>query len=207
MNWNNYFCSLKDKINRFKLKNHSFSIISSNCNGALITHDLREQFRSPFVNLYLTPKDFIKFCKNIKFYLEKPLTFTSEENLSFPVGVIEDIKIYFVHYKSQQEALDKWETRKKRINFDNLFFMFSDKDGCTYEDLVEFDSLPYKNKVAFTNKRYKELKSCFYIKGYEKEESAGELYKFTSKYLGRKGYDQFNFVKWLNKGLKNKNKY
>lgn len=206
MNWNNYFCSLKEKINRKKLKNHSFSIISSNCNGAFITHDLRQQFRSPFVNLYLLPKDFIKFCKNMSYYLEQPLTFTTEENTSHPIGVLGDIRIYFVHYKTPQEAEQKWNERKQRINFDNLFFIFSDRDGCTYEDLVEFDSLPYKNKVAFTNKKYPKLKSCFYIKGFESEECVGQLYLFTGKYFGRKGYDQFNYVRWLNKGLKNKTK-
>ena len=204
MNWNNYFCSLKDKLNRLKLKNHSFSIISSNCTGAFITHDLREQFRSPFVNLYLLPKDFIKFCKNMKYYLELPLNFTTEEGIDFPIGVLDDIRVYFTHYKSQEDAEQKWNTRKQRINFDNLFFIFSNRDGCTYEDLAEFDALPYKNKVAFTNKKYPELKSCFYIKGFDNQETVGQLYPFTSKYFGRKGYDQFKYVKWLNKGLKNK---
>lgn len=205
MNWNNYFCSVKDKLNRLKLKNHSFSIISSNCTGAFITHDLREQFRSPFVNLYLLPKDFIKFCKKMKYYLELPLNFTTEEGIDFPIGFLDDIRVYFTHYKSQEDAEQKWNTRKQRINFDNLFFIFSNRDGCTYEDLAEFDALPYKNKVAFTNKKYPELKSCFYIKGFDNQETIGQLYPFATKYFGRKYYDQFKFVKWLNKGLKNKN--
>ena len=202
MNWNNYFCSLKDKINRLKLKNHSFSIISSNCTGAFITHDLKQQFRSPFVNLFLLPKDYIKLCKNLKYYLSQNLTFITPPQYDYPVAMLDDITIYFTHYKTEEEAKEKWEARTKRINYDNIFFIFCDRDGCTYEDLVEFDKLPYKNKVAFTNKKYKELKSTFYIKGFEKEESVGQLYLYTSKIFGRKGYDQFKFVKWLNKGNK-----
>ncbi|MBS6673553.1 MAG: DUF1919 domain-containing protein, partial [Haemophilus paraphrohaemolyticus] len=41
--------------NQQRLSNHEMSVIASNCNGALILHDLGEQFRSPFVNLYLEP--------------------------------------------------------------------------------------------------------------------------------------------------------
>ncbi len=107
-----------------------------------------------------------------------------------------------MHYNNEQTAKDCWERRAKRINFDNLFFMLTERDGCTYEDLKEFDNLPFKNKVAFTHKKYKEIKSSFYIKGFEKENCLGNLYLFTTKFFGKKGYDQFNFVKWLNKGIK-----
>ncbi len=202
MKWNYRFSNLRIKRNRKRLKNHSFSIIASNCIGAFITHDLQQEFRSPFVNLFLFPKDFIKFCKNIEHYLSKELTFTTLDEYNYPIGVLDDIKIHFMHYKSEQDAKLSWEKRSKRINFDNLFFIFTDRDGCTYEDLKAFDSLPYKNKVVFTNKKYKEFKSAYYIKGFEKEESIGQLHLFTTKYLGKKGYDHFNYVKWLNKGMK-----
>ena len=201
MKWNYRFHNLRLKHNRKTLKNHSFSIIASNCLGAFITHDLQQEFRSPFVNLYLLPKDFIKFCKNINYYLSKELTFINLPEFNFPIGKLDDITIYFMHYKNEQDAKECWEKRAKRINFDNLFFIFTDRDGCTYEDLKDFDSLPYKNKVVFTNKKYKELKSSFYIKGFEKEESIGQLHFFTTKILGKKGYDQFNYVRWLNKGF------
>ena len=51
-----------------RLKNHEMSVISSNCNGALILHDLNQAFRSPFVNLYLEPSDFIRYLKNMQEY-------------------------------------------------------------------------------------------------------------------------------------------
>ena len=45
---------------RKRLINRDFSLISSNCNGAVILHDLGLSFKSPFVNLWIKPNDFIK---------------------------------------------------------------------------------------------------------------------------------------------------
>lgn len=50
-----------NRRNRQQLQNHTMSVLSINCNGAFILHDLNEQFRSPFVNLYLSPTDFLKY--------------------------------------------------------------------------------------------------------------------------------------------------
>lgn len=56
----------------------------------------------------------------------------------------------FVHYKTSEEALEKWETRKRRIDPDNLYIIGCEKDGCTYETIQRFDKLPYKNKAILT---------------------------------------------------------
>ena len=58
---------------RKKLKNKDFTIISSNCNGAVITSDLGIRFNSPTVNLFFYPDDYLKFVSNIKFYVEQEL--------------------------------------------------------------------------------------------------------------------------------------
>lgn len=41
----------------------------------------------------------------------------------------------------------------------------TERDGCEYEDLLTFDKLNYNNKIAFTNKKYDEIKSYYYVKG------------------------------------------
>ena len=188
-----------DNENRKRLKNTDFSVISSNCNGAFILHDLGQRFNSPTVNLFLFPKDFIKLLKNLKHYMSLKLKFIKEDEIEYPVGLLEDIKIYFMHYKTEEEAEKKWEERKKRINYDNLFIMMTDRDGCTYEDLKEFDSLIFKNKVVFTHKKYPEIKSSFYIKGYENENQIGHIYEFLDEKTGLKHYDEFDYVSWFNK--------
>lgn len=187
--------------NRSSLKNKDFSIISSNCNGACILHDLGLKFLTPTVNLWFEPKDFIEFISNLEYYLSCEIQFSSEleQKLNYPVGIIDNkIKIYFEHYENNKIAKEKWEERAKRINFDNLFILFTDRDGCTYDDIAKFDRLPYKNKVIFTNKKYDEFSSSFYIKGFENDESVGICSSYKGYFTGEKYYDDFPYVKWFN---------
>jgi uncharacterized protein (DUF1919 family) len=103
-----------------------------------------------------------------------------------------------MHYKSEEEARKKWNTRKKRINYDNIFIIMTDRDGCTKQDLEEFDKLDYKNKVVFTHIEYKDIKSSFYIKGFENEEQIGHIYEFKNENVGIKYYDEFDYIAWFN---------
>ena len=193
------------KKQKKKLKNKDLSVIASNCNGALILHDLGVRFNSPFVNLWIKPKDYTKLLKNFDGYMTKELSETTEDGIDYPVGKLGDVTIYFQHYDSFEQAKEKWNERKTRINKDNLFVLFTDRDGCTYEDLVEYDSLPY-NKVVFTNKPYPEIKSSFYIKGFENLDSVGHCFEYMP---GKKikYYDQFDYVKWFNEGVIKRKRY
>ena len=107
-----------------------------------------------------------------------------------------------MHYRNAQEAKEKWETRLKRINLDNLFIIMTDKDspqGVSYEELEAFDRLPFKNKVVFTHKPYPQLASAVYIPGFEQEDQVGDLFAFSG-WNGKKYYDQFDYVTWFNQG-------
>jgi len=188
---------IKNYILRFKLKNKDFSIISSNCNGGIIMSDLGVKFNSPTVNLFFYPSDFIKFVKNIKEYLSYEIVEVKDTGLEYPVGDLNGVKIHFMHYDSFEEAKNKWEQRKQRVNYNNLFIMFTDRDGCTYENIKEFDELPYKNKVIFTNKPYKKFKSAYYIEGFESEDSVGILSEYIDDKYVRYLY-KFDIIGWLN---------
>ena len=102
-------------------------MISSNCNGAFILHDLKLRFNSPFVNLWIKPKDFIKLLKNFDEYMRCKLDKITEGGIDYPIGKLKDIKIYFQHYSTFEEAERKWEERKKRIDKENLFVLFTDR--------------------------------------------------------------------------------
>lgn len=182
-----------------RLQNHGMTVISANCVGAFILHDLNEPFNSPFVNLYLSPSDFVRYLQNIEFYQRQSLTFIQSEK-PYPVAKLADLKVHFMHYRNSQEAQQKWLARSARMNLDNLFIMMTDKDdaqGIAYEDLAAFDQLPFKNKVVFTRKPYPEFKSAFYIKGFEKQNQVGDLFTFSG-WNGVKYYDQFDYVAWFN---------
>ncbi|EOX4860037.1 TPA: DUF1919 domain-containing protein [Haemophilus influenzae] len=179
-----------------KLTNQGMTVISANCVGAFILHDLHQPFNSPFVNLYLSPQDFLRYLQNMDFYRTQPLTFVQTEK-SYPVGKLADLEIHFMHYHSEQEANEKWQLRTSRMKLDNLFIMMTDRDGVTEKDIQLFDQLPFKNKVIFTHKPYPAFKSACYIKGFEKQNQVGHIFEFSG-WNGKKYYDQFDYVKWFN---------
>ena len=190
-----------DRRNRRKLKNRDFSLFSSNCNGACICHDLGLQFRSPFVNLWLTAEDFVKLLEAPKEYLSAPLEFLEEKEVSYPVARLKDVTLHFQHYGTQQQALEQWQRRVRRINWDDLFVLMTDRDGCTEALLRRFDALPYPHKAVFTHVPYPDIPSAVYIPGFEKEPCVGECSAFKNGYSGKKWYDAFDYVTWLNEGL------
>lgn len=194
-----------NRKNREKLTNMEFSLLASNCNGALILHDLGLRFSSPFVNLWLEPRDFIEYLEHLETYQNALPQFEKDNFRNYPVGILEGekkVKIYFQHYKTEKEAAHKWLERSKRINRENLFVMMTDRDGCTYEDLKRFDSLSkYKNKVVFTHRKYPELKSAYYIPGFEKQGCVGDLWRYKNKVSGKRIYDFFPYVEWFNRGM------
>lgn len=192
---------------RKELKNMEVSIIASNCNGGVVSSDLGLRFNSPFVNLFIKAEDFIKILEDLKGYMNDELYFIKEDDdiygkINYPTAYLRDVKIYFMHYQSDEEALAAWNRRKVRINWNNLYVIFTDRSGCTQEMLEKFDKLPYENKVVFTHIAHPEIKSSFYIKGYEKEEKVGILSEYQNeKYPCKRQLDQFNFVKWFNGDL------
>lgn len=187
---------INKKLQR-RLKNHRMSVIAGNCNGALILHDLNEQFRSPFVNLYLEPADFIRYLQNPRHYQQVELIFEATDK-PYPVGKLDDIRLYFVHYHSEREARDKWIARSARINWDNLFVIMTDRDGCSEQNMADFDALPYENKVIFTHKAYPQFASAYYVRGFENQPEVGDLFEFSG-WFGKKYYDQFDYVAWFNR--------
>lgn len=199
---NLFLRSYYNKYNQRKLTNKDITLIASNCIGACILHDLNIRFNSPFVNCWLKPADFLHLCENMEYYLgevNKELRFIEEEGISYPVAMLEDVKIYFQHYLNNEEVKMLWERRKQRIKMDNIFILFTDRDGCTYEDLKRFDNLKYKKKAVFVHKKYPEIESAVYIPGFETLGSVGECSCFRNSFTYKKFYDSFDYVSWFNR--------
>ena len=181
-----------------RLKNEKFTVIASNCSGTVMYYDLGLPYLTPTVNLSIEMNDFVKMIRNLEWYMEQEITEVHGQKYQCPVGMLGDIKIYFIHYSSFEEGVSKWEERKRRINWDNLFIIGSEKDGCTYETIREFEELPYKNKVFFTHVEYPEFPSAFCIKGFEDRDELGTITNFKEQRLKRRYLDDFDYVKFLN---------
>lgn len=183
---------------RKKLTNRTATILSSNCNGAFILHDMGCRFNSPTVNLVFAPKDYLKFVRNPQYYLDAvPVELKGTGN-PFPVGVLNDILVYFMHYETFEEAKAKWIERSKRVDMSNVYLMMTERNGCTYEDLLAFDALPYEHKVVFTARPYPEIASAYYIPGCEVGNEVRVLSEFKAGDRLRRWLDDFDYVGFLN---------
>lgn len=195
------------ELKRKKLKNTTPTIISSNCNGEYWYYDMKLKFLSPTINLSFDMNDYVKMLENLHWYMEQPILPYEDNRFEFPTGMLGDIEIRFNHYKTFDEAVAKWEERKQRINWNNLFVLGIDGDNCSYETMRRFDMLPYENKVIFTHIPYPEIKSSYYIPGFERDEGVGVLLYFKKQFLVRRYLDDFDYVSFLNgKGFERKDK-
>ena len=186
----------RNNADRKKLTNRNFTIFSQNCIGGIMYHDLGMQFNSPTVNLLFTPSDFIKFMKNIHWYLKQEIIFLSTDT-PYPIGKLGGVKIRFLHYSSNEEARCAWNKRRERINWNNVFVICCD-EGLSHEDMYEFDNLPYKNKILFVSKEYPEVKSSIICKHFPDHTDA-RLLNFSNPF-GKRFYQNYiDYVKWLNK--------
>ena len=158
-----------------KLKDPRFTIISNNCWGGHVYRYFHQEYLSPTVGLYFYADDYIRFVSDLKHYMSLDLKLIdvdhskhSEDlrktNKHCPVGVLEDVEIIFLHYKTPEEAYSKWNRRRERINWDHLVFKMSEMNQCTEEDLRAFDALPVEPKICFVSKDYG-LKSQIIMKG------------------------------------------
>lgn len=187
-----------NKRGRARLANLYPTVFASNCNGGVMTHDLGLQFRSPTVNLFIRPQEYVKFLSNLPHYLYEA-HFVEGGGANYPVGILDDIRVDFVHYQSFDEAVAKWATRLERVDLDNAFYVMTERDGCTYDDLVAFDALPYQNKVVFVSRPMPEIASSFFDPLFPVTDGElGVLTDYTSKLSGRRFLDSFDCVGFFN---------
>ena len=192
------------EIKKLRLKNKNATIISSNCNGEFMYYDMKLKFLSPTINLSFEMNDYVKMLENLKWYMDQEIVEYEDQRFDYPTGMLGDIEIRFNHYSTFEEAREKWNERKKRIDYNNLFIIGIDGDNCTYETLKKFDQLPYKHKVIFTHKPYPEFQSAYYIRGFEKDNGVGVLINFKNQFFIRRYLDDFDYVSFLTgKEIKN----
>lgn len=194
-------------IAKLRLKNKNFSIISDDCWGGRVYTDVGISYTSPTVNLFFYSSCFLALVKDLKNYIDKEIYFveTSKYEVAnqardnsgkyYPIGKLGDIEIHFLHSKDNIDALTKWNYRKSRLNYDNLFYKFSDAYLIDPKDLIAFEKLPLENKVILVSKKYEGLTNYVHLKEFESKGFVGDAFKY--RWIYRKYFDS---VKWLNNG-------
>lgn len=167
-------------IDKIGLKNKDFTIISNNCWGGFVYQRYDLVYNTPFIGLFIFASDYIKLLKNFKKYIHKELVFINASKSKYiielknnntynkyPIALLGDVEIHFLHYKDENEAREKWNRRVKRINYDNILIKFSENDLCTPNLIKEFDKVNFDNKICLTANKY-DIKSAIQIKEFEK---------------------------------------
>lgn len=153
-------CSDRRKLLKYK----DFTIISNNCWGGLVYQYFGLPYATPTIGLFMMDDDYIKFLENLDYYLSQSLVFIPhseskyQERLnrettakdSYPIALLDDVEVHFLHYKSSEEAERKWEYRKNRINKDHLLVKMSQRSSNDDAILERFEKLPFENKICFT---------------------------------------------------------
>lgn len=161
-------CDVRKQIN-----NQNFSIISQNCIGGVFYHDLNMRFLSPTVNLYFTAADFVKFAVNLEKYINMELHMCWRE--TYPIGHLGDIEIRFMHYNTCTEAYNSWEKRKKRINFDKILVLATDREAFNVDVLSEWKKIRYPKLLFTANKDLASQVTSVYYEKYSNDHMVIDL--------------------------------
>ncbi len=146
------------------LQRSQLSIIAMNCFGGLISNILDLPFRTPIINMFFEEQDYLRFLRDPRLYMsEQPILketrWQTVLKFDYPVVTFGDVDIYMNHYRDFGEAVAKWNERKARINWYNLFVTMYTEDE---KILEQFDALPYGKKACFVPFK-SDLDSAWYI--------------------------------------------
>ena len=169
-----------------------FTIISDDCWAGTLYQDLKIPYKTPFIGLYIAPKDYIKLIENLTYYLSMPLEFIDAEKCqqNFPVGCLGDIKIYFMHYFCQEEVVAKWNRRLERVNWDNLFIKIDfGKWNYDNESIKIWNSIKDHTKIAFLKSPDPKIMDSIFVENWVFDGNA--MYNISQEY--------FDVIHWLSK--------
>ncbi len=198
-----FFFEIRRFFVKRSIKNKNFSVISNNCWAGRVYQYLDMPYLSPTAGLYFFAPDYIKFVSDLRRYLATELRFIEAEESKYyeelkkrnqtdkPIAVLDDVEIVFLHYKTQEEAAEKWNRRKERVNYDNIIIKFSRMNLCTDKEIDAFCDLPFKNKFVFNTKKNNRRECEFFWKGNIKD---GEIKNDTIPFPNR-----IKLKKFLNK--------
>lgn len=179
--------------NRKCIRRKDFTIISNNCWAGKAYQYLDMPYLSPTIGLYFFAGDYLRFVSNLRYYLSLDLTFIpasesryveilkEKKQLDVPIGILDDVEIIFLHYKSREEAKEKWDRRKQRVNYDNVILKFSNMNLCTADCMRKFDALPFHNKFMLNKNKKTKFESEIYWTGLSNE---NEVLNDTNPYPG-----------------------
>ena len=192
---------LYNRWRRARLRDHP-TVISRNCLGGVLFHDLGLEFLSPTINMTMPAEDFILLCQHLPAFLAVKMEEVAEHGRPYPVGKLTTdygtITLYLVHYSTFEAAAETWERRKQRVDLNNIRVILHDLPNAPESLLEHFEQLPYPHKVLFSSgideKKYPHCHNLpSYTAGY-----AGPVTEYKHPFSIRRYQDEYDWIPFLN---------
>ena len=171
---------IKNKLKfhrRLRLNNKDVSILANSCVGGFVYDYFGLPYNSPTVGLLIEDSDFVRFISDIEKYKSMDLQFINPSDSKhrmlyenhpkwgWPIAMLDDIEIHFMHYRTKDEAATKWNRRISRLNLQNLIILFAETQNTTADTLKQIQAfknyfcilLTYKKAYGLINEHYSEV--------------------------------------------------
>ena len=169
-----------------KLSN-DISIISNNCVGGVLYHDLGWKFLSPTINGFFMADDYLKYLHDLQYYNSLDVSAEIDSSRGNTVLLkMGDINIHFIHDTDPDKVISDWYRRRERINLDKIFVIASDRDGWNNETMDLFRLLPYKKCFFTVNKMWKDEPFSIYFRRYFHEPVFPNVISSRGYYISQK---------------------
>ncbi len=140
------------------------TILSDDCWGGRVYHRLGLKFSSPTVNIWWNRGEYARFIEDPKFFLESELKMEEEGDITKGInpkgslGVGNDrVVLHMVHEHTFAQAKEKWDRRRERINYDNIFikmgFTTNLDEECKKKCFSAFDKVNTKKILVYYGDR------------------------------------------------------
>lgn len=145
------------------------TIFSDRCTAGIIYRALGKNMISPTINTEISKEDFLKICKNPRYYFEEDMVFGYWTICQFGtkfVGKIKDVEVLFGHTEDVSQAISRWNKMRKWINWDNIIYIMTDgRSMIPYQLAKEFCSLKDKHLLLMENNLYisRELQGGMFV--------------------------------------------
>lgn len=208
----NVFCNrfIRARMKRMwaDMDGRPLSILSNNCLGGLVCHDLGLRFDTPTVNLCMPLPSFVLMMEHVDEALVAYVKEISDNSRPYPVGALQlatgNIELHFMHYQDFSSAVKTWRRRSARVDKGRLVIVAAENVRCDDSILSRFHSLPFRKILLTAEKRTVDLlgEEAFLISGLTPQHLA-----FTDfcGLFGKRFYHQFDWVDWLHKSFDHSN--
>lgn len=182
------------------------TIISNDCVAGEIYHAMDMIMLSPTINTVISPEDFVKLCFNSRKYFDmegNKLFFnilpigpeTGEEKRAMPAIKLDDITVTFAHTLQTVELIERWNTMRKLINWNNIIYILRcNHISISMKVINEFSKLKEKHLLL----NYGGNGRIF--------QEVDQMFLFTNVFDPNRAIEnEFDLLGWMNEGAKNKN--